>query len=61
MVAGLAKAVSAALAEQDFMEATKLKLTSAMIAHDQEQAEQTSRALRGLSQVGAAEFLQYFN
>lgn len=53
ILAGLAKAVAAALEEQDFMGAASLKLKASIIAHHQAQAEQTARALRGLAQVSA--------
>ena len=51
MLAGFGKAAAAALEEQDFMTAARLKLKAAIIRHHQAQAEQTARALCGLAQV----------
>lgn len=55
MLGSLSKAVAAAVDEQDFTTATKLKLKAAIIGNHQEPAEHTSRALRGLSHVCAPE------
>ena len=56
MLASLAEAGAAAVGEQDFTKATKLQVKAAIIAQHREQAEQTSRALRGLAHVSAAGF-----
>ena len=58
-LASLAEAEAAAVDEQDFMRATKLKVKAAIIAQHREQAEHAAGALRGLSHVGAAEFMTH--
>ena len=59
LLASLAKAGAAAVDEQDFTEATKLKVKAAIIAQHREQAEHAARALRGLSHVRAAGFCNF--
>lgn len=54
LLASLAKAGAAAVDEQDFTKAIKLQMKAAIIAQHQEQAEHTSRALRGLAHVSTA-------
>ena len=59
VLASLAKAGAAAVGEQDFTKATKLKLKAAIIDQHQKQAEHAARAFHGLSQVSDAGFYNF--
>lgn len=52
VVAALKKAAAAAVAEQDFLAAIRLRLKAAVLAGEREVAEECSRGLRGIAQVG---------
>ena len=51
VLAALKKAAAAAVAEQDFLAAIRLRLKAAVLAGEREVAEECSRGLRGIAQV----------